>query len=177
MTTTPEEAAAARLPENQTPRQKPRPLPAPRTIDIQLSDVHHLLPDLYRRYATLHNQLWVRPAGNPDIIVMGSGHSDPTGNTVVASIPDRNHLAHAGQLILDLCATARGIDAALHRAAGTTPIDGNPDAPSVARKVRPCVNCRDLPGTRRGRCEACAQYHARTGTERPAHLWQQPHHK
>lgn len=156
---------------------KPRSGPHIAKVERAATDILELIIDTWQLATLLEDNLWHRPPGSPEVVVMSSGHTDPTGDTVANSIHARNHLADAKTLIVDAAAKIRGANRILHDAAGTTPIDGNPNAPSVARKVKPCVNCRDLPGTRRGRCDACAQYHARTGTERPAHLWQQPHHK
>jgi len=154
---------------------KPKHLPHPDAIDTQLLDVHTVLPALARRYATLYHRLWTSRPGT-EITVVISGHSDPTGDTVATSQRIRDELAEAGDLILTLCATARGIDAALNRVAGTTPIDGTQQAADQAGNRTRCKNCRDHAPTRRGRCNACDHWWRRHGQERPPHQWQQHHH-
>ena len=157
---------------------KPRHIPSPDIIDTQLLDVHELLPTLARRYHTLHSALWASRSSS-DVVIAISGHGDPTGDTVAASQHMRDQLAAAGRLILDLCATARGINTTLHQAAGTSGNDGTQAAAdmSMGDSMRGrCNNCQQHAATRKGLCQPCNMWARRHGTPRPADQWQQQHH-
>jgi len=145
-------------------------------LDLETTEAWQSLPAIVSRLFGLDETLWHRPSGD-GIHVQASGHTDPTGDTVVSSAQARAHLARAFRHVLDACASLRGATTALDTAEGSIAgYDGTQQAADMAQHRTACSNCRDHAPTRRGRCSACAQYWAAHHTERPAHLWQRRHH-
>lgn len=145
-------------------------------LDHDITDTHAMLPDLYRRLAHLHTHLWTRGTGG-DMPVQTSGHTDPTGDTVIASLPERRHLDTAYRLLDSITEAARGANAALNRAEGSIAgYDGTQTAAdqAVAHTTRSrCQVCNDHAATRKGRCQTCHTWWTRHGSERPT----DQHHK
>lgn len=145
-------------------------------LDIDATDAHTQLPQLVRRLHLLHTHLWHHPTSG-DIAIIASGHTDPTGDTVAASIDARRHLDRALKLALDACAALRGAWTALDQAEGSTAgYDGTQAAADAAGHRARCTNCQQHAPTRRGLCQPCNMWQRRHGTARPPDQWQRRHH-
>lgn len=148
-------------------------------LEHETTDLHQQLPATVRRLIWLDTHLWHQPSSD-DLAIVRSGHTDPVGEQVVASQPDRRHLHEAARLLLQACAAARGAWAALDRAEHTIGgYDGTQTAADQAAtgSMRGrCTVCNDHAATRRGRCAACNAWWTRHGSERPRDQWQQHWH-
>lgn len=149
-------------------------------LDLDLVDTIAALPATYTRLARLHHELWTTSSGDGDVPVQTSGHGDPTGDTVAASLAHRRHLDTAYQLLTSIAQSARGAACALDKAEGTIAgYDGTQAAAdqAVAHTTRSrCQVCHDHAATRKGRCGTCHQWWLRHGTERPKDQHQRQAH-